>query len=134
MGHRFSRERVVLWGGVAFSAAVFLLGATRLYSLAFVLLMVAGLAAALTAILTNTILQTTAPDHLRGQVVGLYSFIVVGMAPLGAVQAGWFAEHLGAGAAVMLGGVACLVVSSSAVWALSRNRAGLPAPTVSGEG
>jgi MFS family permease len=122
MGHRFSRERVVLWGGVAFSAAVLLFGATRFYPLAFVLLMVAGLAAALTAILTNTILQTTAPDHLRGQVVGLYSFIVVGMAPLGALQAGWFAEHLGAGAAVMLGGVACLVVSSSAVWTLSRNR------------
>jgi len=133
MGHRFSRERVVLWGGVAFSAVVLLLGATRFYPLAFVLLMVAGLAAALTAILTNTILQTTAPDHLRGQVVGLYSFIVVGMAPIGALQAGWFAEHLGAGMAVMLGGTACLVVSSSAVWALSRNRVGVTIPTDAGE-
>jgi MFS family permease len=129
MGHRFSRERVVLWGGMAFSGAVLLFGATRFYPLAFVLLMIAGLAAALTAILTNTILQTTAPDHLRGQVVGLYSFIVVGMAPLGALQAGWFAEHLGAGTAVMLGGVACLVVSSSAVWTLSRNRVEVTIPS-----
>ena len=130
LGHRFPRDRVVLWAGVAFAASVTFLGVTRIYPLAFVLLVIAGLAAALTAILTNTILQTTAPDHLRGQVIGLYSFIVVGMAPLGALQAGWFAEHLGAGLAVMLGGVACLAVSAAAWWTLTRARAG--APTVAG--
>ncbi|MGH7559729.1 MAG: MFS transporter [Gemmatimonadales bacterium] len=125
MGHRFPRERVVLLAGTAFATAVLLVGAARVFPLAFVLLLVAGLAAALNAILTNTILQTTAPDHLRGQVVGLYSFIVVGMAPLGALQAGWFAEHLGAGPAVMLGGAACLVVAAGAWWKLGR---GHPAP------
>ncbi len=120
VGHRFPRERVVLWGGLLFAASVLLLGMARAFPVAFVLLLLSGLAAALNAILTNTILQTTAPDHLRGQVVGLYSFIVVGMAPLGSFQAGWFAELLGAGVAVTLGGVACLAVAFAAWWKLGR--------------
>ena len=80
LGHRFSREPVLLWAGAGFAASIFLLGLSRHFVLAFAVLLVAGLSAALNAILTNTMLQTEAPDDLRGQVVGFYSFIVVGMA------------------------------------------------------
>jgi MFS family permease len=114
LGHRFRREPVLLWSGTGFAAAVFLLGLTRVFALAFPLMVVAGLCLALTAILTNTMLQTEAPEDLRGQVVGFYSFIVVGMAPFGSLQAGWLAEHLGAGTAVLLGGAVCLLASAGA--------------------
>ena len=60
-----------------------------------VLLVVAGLSMALNAIMTNTILQTSAPDHIRGQVVGVYSFIVIGLAPFGSAQASWVGERFG---------------------------------------
>ena len=42
---------------------------------------------ALNGILANTMLQLQAPDHLRGRVMGFYSFTVLGMAPFGALQA-----------------------------------------------
>ena len=56
----------------------------------------------------------------RGQVVGFYSFIVVGLAPFGSLQAGWLAEHLGAGSAVLLGGSVCLLGTLWAWWQLGR--------------
>ena len=122
LGHRFSREPVLLWAGAGFAASIFLLGLSRHFVLAFAVLLVAGLSAALNAILTNTMLQTEAPDDLRGQVVGFYSFIVVGMAPFGSLQAGWLAEHLGAGTAVLLGGSVCLLGTFWAWWHLRRTQ------------
>lgn len=74
---------------------------------ALILLTLAGCAWALTSILTNTLLQTKAPDHLRGRVMGFYSFMVVGMAPLGALQAGWVSEHFGVQTSLALGGGIC---------------------------
>jgi MFS family permease len=122
LGHRLPRERVLLWAGAGFAASIFLLGLSRHFVLAFAVLLVAGLSAALNAILTNTMLQTEAPDDLRGQVVGFYSFIVVGMAPFGSLQAGWLAEHLGADTAVLLGGSVCLLGTLWAWWHLGRTQ------------
>lgn len=117
VGPRFRREPTVLWAGVAVGLALVLFGFTRHYPVAWLLLLVGGLAMALNAIMTNTMLQTGAPDHLRGQVVGLYSFIVIGMGPFGSLQAGWVAERFGAPASAVLGGVVCLI---AAVIALRR--------------
>ena len=48
------------------------------------------------------------PTELRGRVMGFYSFVVLGMAPFGSLQAGWMAEHFGVRAAVGRGGLVCL--------------------------
>lgn len=111
VGRRFRPERVAMSAGLGLGTAVLLLGLARGYPLAVGLLMVAGLCMALNAIMTNTILQIDAPDHLRGQVIGLYAFIVIGMAPFGAAQASWVGEHFGPAVAVGLGGAVCLVTA-----------------------
>jgi MFS family permease len=51
----------------------------------------------------NTLVQTNVPDHLRGRVNGVYTFLFVGMAPAGNLQAGVLADHLGAPVAVFIG-------------------------------
>ena len=66
---------------------------------------------AVNGILANTMLQLQAPDRLRGRVMGFYSFVVLGMAPFGAFQAGWVSEHFGVRAAFALGGVACVLMA-----------------------
>ncbi len=73
---------------------------------------------AINGILANTMLQLQAPDRLRGRVMGFYSFVVLGMAPFGAFQAGWVSEHYGARVAFALGGVACLLVAAAVGWAM----------------
>jgi hypothetical protein len=76
--------------------------------------------------MTNTVLQTSAPDHIRGQVVGLYSFIVIGLAPFGSLQAAWVAEHFGASSAVSVGGLVCLTAASIAAWRMFRRPVPVP--------
>jgi len=69
-----------------------------------------------TTALANTMLQTLVPDELRGRVMAFYAFVFVGMAPLGAFQAGLIAEHTGAPIAIALGGVGCLIAVALAAW------------------
>jgi len=123
IGHRFRREATALSAAVALGIALVLLGLVQGFGLAFALAVGAGLSMALNAIMTNTLLQTEAPDHLRGQVMGFYSFIVVGMAPFGSLQAGWISEALGTAVAVRLGGGVCLVVAAATAWVMLRKTA-----------
>ncbi len=64
----------------------------------------------------NTTLQLTAPNELRGRVMGLYTVTFAGMTPFGSLLVGWVAEHQGvraacaAGGAIGLLGIAVLVV------------------------
>ena len=76
----------------------------------------AGGAMAAAGIATNTLLQRLSPDHLRGRVMGFYSFVALGMAPFGALQAGWVAEHFGVRIAFALGGVFCGGAAAAVVW------------------
>jgi len=63
----------------------------------------------------NTTLQLTAPNELRGRVMGLYTVTFAGMTPFGSLLIGFVAERQGiraacaAGGAIGLVGVAILV-------------------------
>jgi MFS family permease len=95
------------------------------YPVAFLLMSIAGCASAVTAITANTLLQTESPEHLRGRVIGFYSFIVVGLAPFGSLQAGWLSQHLGVRAEAAIGGTLCL---GTAIWLWERARPWATAP------
>jgi hypothetical protein len=41
-------------------------------------------------------------------VMAVYSFVVLGLAPFGAFQAGFVAEHLGASWSIIISGTICL--------------------------
>ena len=133
VGHQFRRERTAVTAGIAMGASLVVLSFVHVLGFALVLMLCAGLSLASTAIMTNTLLQTEAPDHLRGQVMGFYSFIVVGMAPFGSLQAGWIAEHAGTGVALQLGGGICLVVASAIAWRMLRRPPAVPSPAGQGE-
>jgi len=78
---------------------------------ALVVFTLTGCTMALNSILANTQLQLQAPDELRGRVMGFYSFVVLGMAPFGSLQAGWVAEHFGVRTAFGIGGSICLIAA-----------------------
>jgi MFS family permease len=54
---------------------------------------------------TNTLIQSMVPDRLRGRVMSVYSMMMMGMAPLGALLAGAISERLGAPVTVAIGGL-----------------------------
>ncbi len=59
----------------------------------------------------TTFLQTEAGDEMRGRVLGLYNMLLMGLAPLGALQAGALAERFGASFTLAIGGDICLLAS-----------------------
>src|SRR6266404_3290655 len=115
-GARVRKGTVLLQGGAAFGVLLVLFAAVRSVGVALALLALAGCAMIVTTALANTMLQTLVPDELRGRVMAFYAFVFVGMAPLGAFQAGLVAEHAGAPFAVALGGVGCLIAVALAAW------------------
>lgn len=119
-GTRVSKSSLQAAGGIGFGLALVLFANSRVLSLAMVLLALAGCLMVVNNALTNTMIQTGVPDALRGRVMGFYSFMFVGMAPLGAFQAGFVAEHWGAPASVAVGGL----VTATAVALATRFLAG----------
>ncbi len=115
-GPRVRKGVVLLAGGAAFGLLLVLFAAVRTIGVALALQALAGCAMIVTTALANTMLQTLVPDELRGRVMAFYAFVFVGMAPLGAFQAGLIAEHTGAPIAIALGGAGCLVAVGLAAW------------------
>jgi MFS family permease len=64
---------------------------SREYALSLALMLVVGAAGILTQSVTNTTLQLSAPDRLRGRVMGAYSFGTQGMRVLNGPLLGGFA-------------------------------------------
>jgi MFS family permease len=76
-GHRVDRWRLIVTATLLFSAVLAISAAHRSYPGALIGLAVVGFGSVLSAISTNTLLQTEAPDQLRGRVMGFYSFVVL---------------------------------------------------------
>ena len=111
-----ARGRLMLVGGTAFGILLILFSASRVLALSMVLLALAGCAMIVNNSITNTLLQTAAPDHLRGRIMGFYSFVFVGMAPFGAFLFGLVAEHVGVPHTLAAGGaIVALAVVITAI-------------------
>jgi MFS family permease len=96
---------VVCWGG-----AVALSGLAHQLWLAVTLLALAGAADLISAVYRQTILQTYAPDEMRGRMQGVFIAVVAGGPRLGDVRAGATAAATSTTFSWVGGGVACMAV------------------------
>jgi MFS family permease len=93
---RIRRQGVALTIAVAcWAAAVFAAGLARSLWLAVVLLAVAGAADLVSVVYRQTILQTYAPDEMRGRMQGVFTVVVSGGPRLGDLRAGAMAAATG---------------------------------------
>lgn len=112
---------IVVWG-LAIAAA----GLAHALWLAVVMLAAGGAADLVSAVFRQSMLQTYAPDEMRGRLQGVFVVVVAGGPRLGDVRAGAMASLVGAGAAWVTGGLACaalVVVVALAFPALLRYQA-----------
>lgn len=78
---------------------------------------VAGAADSVSAVFRTTILQSAAPDHLRGRLQGVFIVVVAGGPRVGEILGGGVAEVIGEGWTAVVGGLACvLAMGALAVW------------------
>lgn len=87
---------------------------------ALVALAVAGASDSVSAVFRQTILQTAAPDEMRGRLQGVFTVVVVGGPRLGDLWIGTLSSRLGEAWAVTFGGALCVVL----LWLVARRQHG----------
>ncbi|MBI2942425.1 MAG: MFS transporter [Chloroflexi bacterium] len=94
---------VLLVSTFAFGLALVALSLVRWFPLAMLVLVVIGVVSFGQMTLTNSLLQMTVPNELRGRVMSLY-MLIWGLMPVGTLPIGAVAEMWGTPAALALGG------------------------------
>ena len=108
---RVRRQGVALTGAIVmWGAAVAIAGLMHNLWLAVLFMAVAGGADLVSAVYRQSILQTYAPDEMRGRMQGVFTAVVAGGPRLGDLRAGVTASVVGPTASWVGGGVACIVV------------------------
>ncbi len=124
------KGRFIVTSAALFSLALILVARAHSFVVAFVLLVVMGATMVGALALTNTTLQLSSPPELRGRIMSMYNLSLLGLSPLGSLQAGAVAEALGTRFAFTLGGAICLAYFLTVLALLPRLRrvARLPRP------
>ncbi len=107
----------LLYGIGIFCVLEILFALSHLYLLSLVLIAGVGFAQIAFSATANTIVQTVAPDRLRGRVMSVYMMVFAGSVPPGNLFTGGIAHLFGAPVALLAGAVLSLVAGVVA-WAL----------------
>ncbi|WJW75174.1 MFS transporter [Thiohalobacter sp. IOR34] len=113
--------RLIALAGLLLGLGLLLFSRITLFPLALTVLLLVGFSLTSVAAASNTFLQLSIPDALRGRVMALFSVIFIGFTPLGNLLAGALAERLGVQAAVLLMGA--VVLLGAALFAYGCHRA-----------
>ncbi len=112
--------KVLLTGTAGFSVALLVLAAQTTVLACSVLLFCTGFCFTLWMSNTQSILQLTAPDHLRGRVLSIFLLAFGGLAPFGGLLAGWLADVGGTELAFSVGGVSGVLMTAYGLHTLRR--------------
>jgi MFS family permease len=116
--HEIRRQgRVFISAVVVFGLATVLFGATRLFLIAMLALIIVGAADTVSTIIRNTIRQLATPDYLRGRMTSVNQIFFQGGPQLGEVEAGVVGQLFGAPIAIISGGVGCIL---AVIWIARR--------------
>jgi MFS family permease len=89
-------SRLIIAASFCASIGLMLFSQSRLLWLSLILMLPVGFGLVLTAVSTNTILQSIADEDKRGRVISIYGMCFLGTPPLGSFVAGAVASHVGA--------------------------------------
>ncbi len=107
------KGRVLRSASLAFGVVLSAFALSRSFPLTLALLALTGFAMIVNTATTNTLLQTLTPDQMRGRVMSVFTLAFVGMGPIGAFQAGYFADRFGAPATMVVGGLICTLFAAA---------------------
>lgn len=131
--HIRNQGKLLLGAVASFGMATVLFGLSRSFLMALFALIFVGASDSVSTILRNTIRQIQTPDHVRGRMVSINQIFFAGGPQLGEIEAGVVAQLFGIPAAIISGGIGCVltVFGVSGIWPqLWRYRGDEPAPAV----
>lgn len=112
MSEKIAARKVALGGVWIFSIMLTLFAVNRSFLVALPLLAGAGFGMMLFLSTSNSALQTSVPDEMRGRVMGVWAFIFGGMLPLGGLEAGVLARVVGVPVTMVVGALICAVAAA----------------------
>jgi MFS family permease len=108
-----------IWvAATAVGASLILFAASRHFWLSVGVLGVAGFGMLVQMGSCNTLVQVMVPDRLRGRVMSVYSMMLIGIGPIGALIAGRLAVWIGAPWTVAICGAMALLGAAAFAWHL----------------
>jgi len=115
--HKINHQgRVIIGCVILYGLATIGFGLSKSYPLSIGFLVLVGFGDMISTIIRNTIRQMITPDHLRGRMVSIMRIFFQGGPQLGEIEAGFLAKAIGAPAAVVIGGVGVIVITSIVAW------------------
>ena len=113
-----AHRRGVIWFASAVTMAVgtTTLGCIDSFALALPVLTVTGMAVLSFAGSSNVLLQTLAPDDMRGRAISVFSMIILGLVPAGSLTLGSIASVTGLPESLRTGGIVALVIAIVVWW------------------
>ncbi len=109
--HLKGLPRWIAVAGLSFGAAQLAFSFSRIYWLSLILLVVVGFFMMIQMVASNTLVQSMAPDRLRGRLISILSMAFIGLAPFGALLSGIAANRLGAPLTVAAGGLVSMTAA-----------------------
>jgi len=106
--------RLLVGGAAVLGGSLVALAAIQNQALALPIMLCLGWAVIAMAATTNTIIQMTVPDHLRGRVMSIYTTIFAGSSPIGGLIAGSIAALAGVSVALLFGGMVSIAMAAVA--------------------
>jgi len=120
LGQHIARGKLYVWSAYGFSLGLMVFALMHRLLPAAVILVFVGFAMLVMGALANGLLQSIAPDELRGRVVSAYVFVAVGLVPVGSFISGALAHVVGVDWAI---GACAVIVFAHSAWAFAKNPA-----------
>jgi len=112
MGNIENKTRFMSIAALFFSAALFAFSLSKIFWVSLVIIMIGGWGMVSYLAAANSFIQVSVPDELRGRVMSVYSFVFLGLVPVGNSIMGFTADVIGTTRAVSLGGLICIFASA----------------------
>ena len=116
------RPRFMILGGLwVFSAMLLLLAVVRWFPLVLACMAVGGWGMLLYFATTNTLIQTSVSDVMRGRVMGIWALVFGGMMPVVGIESGLLSQAVGVPWTIAVGALVCAGAGLVTWWAVRRN-------------
>lgn len=102
---RFSIKKLILFGGLLYSAALVAFSLTQNYQLALALLFLTGFGITTQNSTIQATIQQAVDDRFRGRISSIQSLVLMGLHPIGSFQIGTVAQLFGSQLAIRVGGI-----------------------------
>lgn len=110
-GNIKDNTRFMSLAGLCFSLALFVFSLSKIFWLSLIVIALGGWGMISYLASANSYIQISVTDELRGRVMSVYSFVFLGLVPIGNTIMGLAADAIGTTHAITGGAVVCIVTS-----------------------